>query len=292
MDTEKIKVLLSALEKGSLMATASDLGYTTSGISRMMDSLEQEVGFQLLIRNRSGIAATEECTRMIPVFQEITYWANRSEQLSKEINRVESGSVTIGVCYSAYVDSIAKTVALFKEQHPKVEICILNGESSELCRAMEYHKIDLCIVSDREGDFNRTVLLKDPLMAWVPINHQLANDESFSIQNFETEPYIETFIGENTDCDRFFAQHNIVPNTQYKCSDVGSCYALVELGLGIGLNNNIISRKWKHNMKILPLDPPHVIDIVLMYPKGEFLSPAAKKFIQFAKQQLVENDKI
>jgi len=42
MDTEKAVALLRALELGSLSAAAEQLGYTPSGVSRMMASLERE----------------------------------------------------------------------------------------------------------------------------------------------------------------------------------------------------------------------------------------------------------
>ena len=51
MDTEKCRALIAALELGSLTAAAESLGYTPSGISRMMAALEDEMGFPLLIRN-------------------------------------------------------------------------------------------------------------------------------------------------------------------------------------------------------------------------------------------------
>ena len=45
MDTEKVTVLFTAIEEGSLTAAAEKLDYTPSGISRSVASLEEEVGF-------------------------------------------------------------------------------------------------------------------------------------------------------------------------------------------------------------------------------------------------------
>ena len=42
MDTEKCAALLCVLERGSITAAAEDLGYTVSGVSRMMAALEAE----------------------------------------------------------------------------------------------------------------------------------------------------------------------------------------------------------------------------------------------------------
>ena len=55
MEIEKYEALLCAIEKGSFSAAAEALGYTPSGISRMMAALELENGFPLLIRRKEGV---------------------------------------------------------------------------------------------------------------------------------------------------------------------------------------------------------------------------------------------
>ena len=54
MDTKKTRALLLALEKGSLTAAAEELGYTQSGLTHMMNSLEDEAGISLLVRSKVG----------------------------------------------------------------------------------------------------------------------------------------------------------------------------------------------------------------------------------------------
>ena len=54
MDTKKTKALLLALERGSLTAAAEELGYTQSGFTHMMNSLEDEAGIRLLVRSKVG----------------------------------------------------------------------------------------------------------------------------------------------------------------------------------------------------------------------------------------------
>ena len=66
MDTDKCTALLCVLESGSITAAAEKLGYTVSGISRMMAALEAESGFPLLLRSKNGVVPTEDCRRMLP----------------------------------------------------------------------------------------------------------------------------------------------------------------------------------------------------------------------------------
>lgn len=65
MDTAKCAALLLAVELGSLSAAAERLGYTVSGMSRMILSLEDELGFRLLNRSRAGVEPTRECALLL-----------------------------------------------------------------------------------------------------------------------------------------------------------------------------------------------------------------------------------
>ncbi|WP_417081700.1 LysR family transcriptional regulator, partial [Mobilibacterium timonense] len=53
MDTRKVRALIAVVESGNMTAAAEELGYTPSGMSRMMDTLEKELGISLLIRSFS-----------------------------------------------------------------------------------------------------------------------------------------------------------------------------------------------------------------------------------------------
>lgn len=58
MSINKYEIFLKVVELGSLTKAADVLGFTQSGISHTISSLEMEFGFALLIRNRSGVKLT------------------------------------------------------------------------------------------------------------------------------------------------------------------------------------------------------------------------------------------
>ena len=55
MDSKKVHALLLAVERGSLTSAAAELGYTQSGLTHMMNALEEEVGLNLLVRSKNGV---------------------------------------------------------------------------------------------------------------------------------------------------------------------------------------------------------------------------------------------
>jgi DNA-binding transcriptional LysR family regulator len=283
MDTEKCKALLYILDIGSLSSAAEDLGYTPSGISRMIASLEKDCGFPLLIRSRRGIVPTAECQKLLPIFREISHWGEQYKQLSGQIRGIETGEIGIGTSYRAYYPLITKLVSGFVQSYPEIKIHIIEGNSSDLTLAMDRHEVDLCIISKREGDFLWIPLHENPVVAWLPSNHPYAEADHFPLSAFESEPYIDPYPNQDTDNARIFRKNHIKPNIRFSTTDNYATYCLVEAGLGISLNDGLNADGWNGNVVIKPLDPPQTIMIGIAVPSMDILSPAAKKFVSFSK---------
>lgn len=80
MESKKLEALLMAVDLGSFTKAAEVLGYTQSGLTHMMNSLEKEVGFTLLERGRSGVRLTEEGERIAPAVREFLQANARARQ--------------------------------------------------------------------------------------------------------------------------------------------------------------------------------------------------------------------
>jgi DNA-binding transcriptional LysR family regulator len=92
MDVTKCNAFLVAVDTGSMTAAAERLGYTQSGVTRMIRSLEEEIGFSLLVRTKKGVVMTENGKNMLAVFRDIVRVHENAEQRSAEIRGVISGT--------------------------------------------------------------------------------------------------------------------------------------------------------------------------------------------------------
>lgn len=79
METKKWEALLTAVELGSFTRAAEKLGCTQSGLTHMMNSLEGEVGFPLLVRDRYGVRLTTAGERLLPAVRELLQTERRLE---------------------------------------------------------------------------------------------------------------------------------------------------------------------------------------------------------------------
>lgn len=286
MDAEKCKALLCALECGSLVAAAERMGYTPSGISRAVASLEESVGFPLLIRSRSGVRPTRACETLLPAMGELVRWEERCGEIAAQLRGLDSGRITVASAYHAYDRWLAGLVAEFSRRWPGIQVHIMEGTSSQLAELLDRGEVDFALISRREGRFCWKRLRSDPLMVWVPRGHPAETAGRFFQADLETVPYIEMYPGQETDESLFRAQHGICPDTRYATSDVYAACAMVEAGLGVALMNGLLPPAEGSAVSMVPLDPPQFVEIGLATSAPAVSSPAAKRFAAFAEERL------
>lgn len=176
MDTEKCAALLCALEEGTLARAADKLGYTPSGISRMVAALEGELGFPLLRRGRSGVSATAECQALLPALRQMVYQAENCRQTAAALRGLEQGRVTVGANYRFYARQLAHLMARFREKHPGIQFQTIEGTSTALAEALREHRADLCVISRRDGPHQWLPLRRDEMMVMLSPDHPLERE--------------------------------------------------------------------------------------------------------------------
>ena len=85
MDTVKCEAFLTAVDRGSFTAAAETLGYTQSGITRMIGALETELGFPLFVRQKKGVVLTENGKAMLPAIRDLVRSNRRAEEMGLDI---------------------------------------------------------------------------------------------------------------------------------------------------------------------------------------------------------------
>ena len=93
MDTEKCKVLLRSVDTGSFTKAAEELGYTPSGVTHMMNALEEDLGVTLLRRTRSGVSLTSAGHDLIGSIRELVAAADKLDQNVAELKGMTVGHV-------------------------------------------------------------------------------------------------------------------------------------------------------------------------------------------------------
>ncbi len=288
MNYDQLNVFVTAVEKGTLSAAAKKLDYTPSGVSRAIEALEHQVGFPLILRNRRGVRLTAEGEALLPIVKEIIRWSAVLEERTRELRGLETGTVVVGTTYAYLYPWIADVIAQFHELHPAITVEIVESSSSILCKRVEERSIDLALVNRRKGDFRWTTLGPDKLVYLLPLDHPYAQRSSAPDSLVETDVFVDIYPGRETDNSLLFTERGLRPHVGFSTHDHMAACAIVRAGLGITLVNEIYTREPLPGIAVVPLEPVYAMEFGIATPEDELLSPAARRFIDYAMTHIKE----
>lgn len=289
MDTKKLEVLLKAIDSGSLTKAAAESGYTQSGISHMIKALEQEVGFSLLERSKKGVEPTPSALLLLPLIREMV---NLDESLQQEIwgiKGIEKGAVTIGSFSSISFHWLPEIIKRFQEEFPYITLRLMEGGMDEIENLFLEKKIDIAFFSRQSHhSYDFVHLVKDPLVAVLPLNHRMAEAKAFPMKDFQKEPFILTAKGFDYDINGVLKKNRIEPLVRFTCMDDLTVISMVSKGLGLSILPKLVLGGHGDKVKGIPLLPEAYRDLGIALPSLKEASPSSRKFVEVAKKIVKE----
>jgi len=283
MENSKYKAFLASVEAGSFTKASKKLNYTPSGISQLINALEQELEFKLLLRNKKGVKLTSNGKIILPVIRNILKQEEYLNQLSSEINGLSTGSLTIAAYSSVSTHWLPSVIKEFKEHYPNIELHLMEGIRQEVDKWLSENRADIAFLSYKESmPYEWIPIAEDPMLAILPLTHPLANADSYPILNCQNEKFIMPALGMDDDVIKLLKQNNISPYIAFSTLENFATLTLIEQGLGMSIMNELITKRWDCNVKKMPLDPPQHITLGIAVHSLKNSSPATKKFIDLA----------
>lgn len=290
MNVNKWKMLLTIADFKTLTRTAEEMGYTQSGISNIIKSLEDEVGFPLLHRLHRGVTLTEEAQRLVPIIRELENWNEQLLQVVSEIRGLETGTVRIASVASVSLSWLPKIFRHFQTDYPNIAIELCQSGDQEVLKWMEEGRVDLAFCCDQPNmEYDWLPLIHDELVAVLPEGHPLAERSAFPLAAFTNEPFVMMPEDYHHETKCVFEKFQIKPNIQFSVTDDNTTIAMVEEGLGLSMLSRIILNANPHRkVKFLQLDPPCPRTLGIALRPHHRHSPATEKFIAVVKSIMKE----
>lgn len=288
MDTIKYRALLETIAQGSLTKAAQVLGYSQPGISHMIRALEQEFGFALLRRGREVVLPTENAEKLLPYLRQIERGERSILELAAKISGAEEGTVRIGAFYSVSMHWLPKVIGNFSQKYPGISIQLSEGNHGEVWRWLVQGEIDLGFFSAPAPEgFDFFPIAEDPVMAILPQNHPLCALEKIPARLLVKEPFLSPCEGADEEVERVIREEGLdQPQIRYRIKGDETIFAMVEAGLGVTLMSRLLAERTRAEVQIRPLEQRHCRVLGIAAQPGEQLSPAARRFLEAAAEQL------
>lgn len=280
MNIERYTVFLRVAEAGSITAAAQQLGYTQSGISHVISGLEDEFGFRLLIRQKTGVRLTEEARILLEPMREVV---NRNEtlvQLAGSISGATFGVVRVAAFSSVTIHWLPEIISTFQKEYPLVKVRLINDTYSAIEKAILSGQADCGFISlDAKEELNFIPLFTDALLAVLPKNHPLARKRHIPLSALKNEPFILPCVGANYDVDHLLRSGDAVRNIRFAPNDDFAAIAMVEHGLGISVLPELMLRERPARVHCVELSPARFRTIGVATRSEKHISPACRAFI-------------
>ncbi|MBR1565351.1 MAG: LysR family transcriptional regulator, partial [Oscillospiraceae bacterium] len=147
MDSKKVHALLLAVEKGSLTSAAAELGYTQSGLTHMMNALEEELGLNLLVRSKNGVRLSPAGQALKPKMQGFLDAGAALEEEAGRLRQRSSATLRLGAYSSVASRWLPAILSAFRNVDPNTDVIIDVGGIPDIYEKLRNDRLDCAIVS-------------------------------------------------------------------------------------------------------------------------------------------------
>jgi DNA-binding transcriptional LysR family regulator len=189
----QLEYALAVERLGSVAAAAAAMGVAQPSISASLAKLEDQIGFQLFIRQHAlGMKPTPAGTAFLQEARGLLKSADDlQKQTSDDISEM-SGELSLG-CYSTLAPMfLPALIKAYGHEHPKVRLKISEGRQDELIERLRQGHFDFVLIYDLEAmnDVQVQRLTTIAPHVLLPAHHRLAKKRKISLASLCDEPFI------------------------------------------------------------------------------------------------------
>ncbi|KQV21957.1 LysR family transcriptional regulator [Pseudomonas sp. Root329] len=286
MTLTQLEIFSLVAELHGFTAAANRLGISQSAVSHALKSLEQELGVELLRRHQSRVELSDIGQQLLLRARAMLGLANTLRQEAADARGMKRGTLRIG---SFGPTSSIKLLPLilqhYRAAHPGIEVHIDEGPDRQVIQWLEERRIDIGFVVLPEERFDTFALIKDQMVALLPVDHPLARRDSLTLSDLCNDTFVLTEAGSSELVSRLFSAARLTPNIRYRCSQLLSTLDTVGRGdaLTVVAESSLPDDHDGRYVK-RPLSPTVTRQVGLAVLDQRQSSPAALAFIKLAER--------
>jgi len=242
MTLQQLRFLVAVAQNDlNMTAAGARLGATQPALSRQLKLLEEELGFDLFVRNgRAFSNITSMGGRVLDHAQRLLREVQHIREVSVASRDARSGALSIGTTHTQARYVLPAVIQRFRSQYPEVQVHLHQGTVEQIAEMAMLDRIDLAIASGARELFADHVLL--PCYHWhrriiVPKDHPLTRIARPTLRQLAAHPlitYVFSFNGPSS-LYELFTSERVHANVALTAQDSDVIKTYVRLGLGVGI---------------------------------------------------------
>src|ERR1700722_6112344 len=178
LNLNRLRILVEVASHGSFSAAADAMSYTQSAVSQQIAALEAETGVTLIERLPRGVRLTPAGEVLLEYADGIIARLPAAETEMAAIAGLRGGQLRMASFPTAGATLMPLAIAIFRAQHPEVELTLAEGEPEDIAPRLSAGEFDLALLFEFEGtseslgpDIERMELFEAPVFLGGRANH-------------------------------------------------------------------------------------------------------------------------
>ena len=293
LNVHRLRILREVSARGSFSNAADALDLSQSAVSQQIATLEAEVGTPLIERRSRGLRLTAAGEALVGHADVILARLETAEAELEALAGLRSGRLRMASFPTAGATLMPLAIAIFRAQHPDVELTLAEGEPEEIVPKLLAGEFDLAILFEFGGmsealgpQIERYELLRDPLYLALPGDHDLVAREPLRLEDLAEESWVQTSAA--SPCARLVVRNchaaGFEPRVSFESDDYATVQGLVAAGVGVALIPELALSNVRGDVVIRSLHPRSPVrSVVAAMPAGVQRGPGAEAMLTIVR---------
>ena len=279
MDAKKLEILMTAVDLGSFSRASEVVGYTQSGLTHLVNSLEREIGFPLIVRSHNGISLTEQGRDLMPDIRQFLQANASLENRIQGIREKQTETIRIAAYASIAMFWMPEILYRFRRICPNVDVDLrMVDHALEPFELLQDGKTDVIFASRQNyGTCEWTPLYHELLYAILPRDYPLKSHTEFTLKEFEGKEFLMPYGRFDIDVHAAFKREGVKANEQTVYVDDETVIRMVGKGLGISMMSELMIRGNTDDVLCIPVTPKSIRELGMGTEKGVELSESVRR---------------
>lgn len=191
MDFAKLKAFIVVAEELNFRKSAEILGMSQPPLTRLIASLEKELGTRLFDRTTRSVKLTGAGVLLLREAREIAGAISRIETEVRAAGKMKTGILKIGFSRTAFMARFPAMIEEFKRRYPKIRLELQEGGSKEVLAGVRDGRFDLGFAEvSSAGGLECREIDSEVLGVLLPSGHPLAKKREIQLQELKEETII------------------------------------------------------------------------------------------------------
>lgn len=194
MEMHQICYFLAVCDKGTFTRAAQSAYVAQPSLTQAIKKLEEELGGNLFVRERSGCKLTALGRLIEPTLREVVRETQSIKAEAIRFTRMNTVPLRVGMMFTIGSRRLSPIFAEFQQAYPHIELELIIDSENSLLKQLDSGSLDLIISAPAvlpSGGYQFLSLYEERYVVVFNSKHRFKQLQNIDLNAIQTEPYLD-----------------------------------------------------------------------------------------------------